>query len=310
MANNPWLVLRSRLDNGGSVGASPDIILGSAKPDPSYAKQYDTAFNQIGNFSGSNFVYVRAKNTGTDLAIGSVAVYAAHVGDLPNRGRWTTLHTSDGRSSTNIGAVAGDVAVNGAPLVWEPDGPPPDDAPWCLIAELTGDDNPSVKIPTSVKDKQGFDTWIATQSRLAYAVVKAPAVVTVPAPTFGWERTVDLGNQAETTLVASLTCTSGTAGGFLSYAFDKNDSSGRSIGVGKTRFQVGNAYSQTRTVPAGFSSKVSVTYTPAADDDEQAVLVFQIATESGDSDGGDLDTPTQTVVANYQLSFGQTLSKT
>lgn len=310
MANDPWLVLRSQLDDGSSAGASPDIILGGPKPDPNYAKQYDTAFNQTGNFSASNFVYVRAKNAGTDLAVGSVELYAVHLGDLPNQGRWTPLHTSDGRSSTNIWAAAGNVGVNGTPLIWEPDGPPPDDAPWCLIAEITGDDYPMMKVPGTVTDRQSFDTWIATQTRLAYMVVKAPEVVTPPAPAFGWEHVVDLKNQAETTLAASLTCTSGAVGGFLSYVFDQNDSSGQSIGVGKTRFQIGNSYSQTRKVPAGFSSKVSVTYTPAADEDGQAALVFQVATESDDGDGGDLDTPTQTVVATYQLSFGQTQSKT
>jgi len=310
MANDPWFLLRSQLDAAGPAGASPDIILGSSKPDPSYTKTYDTPFNQTGNFGGNNYVYVRAKNTGTDLAVGSVAVYAAHLGDLPNRGRWTELHTRDGRSSTNIGAAAGDVAVNGAPLIWEPGSPPPDAAPWCLIAEITGDDYPSVNVPASVTDKPGFDTWIATQSRLAYVVVKAPAVVTVEAPTFGWQRTVDLANQAEVMLSTSLTCTSGTDGGFLSYAFDKADSSGVSIGVGKTRFEIGNAYSQSRTVPAGFNSKMSITYTPAADEDAQAVFVFQVATESGGGDDDDLDTPTQTVVASYQFSFGQTLTKT
>lgn len=307
MADTSWLVLRGALDGSAPTGASPDIILGGAKPDPDYTKDYDKAFNRTGNYGHSNYVYVRAKNTGDDLAIGSVLVFAARVGSLQNQSEWVKLHTTDGRGSTNIAAEAGKVAVNGTPLIWEPGEAPPPDAPWCLIAELVGDGQPLITVPTTITDKAGFDTWIATQPRLAYVTVLPPKVVPVQAPTFGWQRLVTLDTGAATTLNVSLTCTAGPAGGWLAYSFDKPDAAGKVIGVGKTRYQLNTAYSQSRSVPAGYSGTVSVTYYPPADADGQAQFSFQVATESGGDDGGDLGTSTTTVVAQYTLSFGQTV---
>ncbi|CAK0772691.1 hypothetical protein WCLP8_4900004 [uncultured Gammaproteobacteria bacterium] len=307
MTNNPWFVLRSQLEVGVPGGASPDIILGGPKSDPNYSEQYDTAFNRTGKFGSSNFVYVRAKNTDTDTApgVGSVSVFATRLGSLQNQSQWVKLRTSDGRESTNISAGPGKVGVNGTPLIWEAGETPPAEAPWCLIAEIVGDNHPLITVPETVKDKKSFDAWIATQTRMAYVIVQTPAVVPVQAPTFGWQQVVNLANNAETTLDISLTCTKGTAGGFLSYVFDKNDSSGQEIGVGKTQYQINTPYSQGRKVPAGFNSTVSIAYTPAADEDAEAVFVFQVATESGDGDDGGLGTTTTTVVVNYTLSFGQ-----
>jgi hypothetical protein len=111
------------LGGGAAEGVSPDIILGGPKPVPNYVKEYGTAFGQSSTFTGSNFIYVRARNTGTDLAIGSVAVFATQLGTLSQQGFWTPLHTSDGRASTNIAVGAGGVATNGVPLIWEPAGP-------------------------------------------------------------------------------------------------------------------------------------------------------------------------------------------
>jgi hypothetical protein len=310
MANDPWFVLRGQLGGGAAEGVSPDIILGGPKPVPNYVKEYGTAFGQSSTFTGSNFIYVRARNTGTDLAIGSVAVFATQLGTLPQQGFWIPLHTSDGRASTNIAVAANGVATNGVPLIWEPAGPPPPSAPWCLIAEITGDAYPRVKVPSTVTDKASFDAWIATQSRLAYLVVKAQAVVPSPVPTFSWERAVHLDNAAETTLSTSLTCTKASPGGYLSYVFDQKDKAGQAIGVGKTLIQLNAAYSQSRTVPAGFNSKVTATYMPTVDGDMHAEFLFQVAVEVTDGDDGDLGNTVRTVVAEYVLSFGQTKNAT
>jgi|tagenome__1003787_1003787.scaffolds.fasta_scaffold20885037_2 hypothetical protein len=307
MADPSWFVLRGDLAGNAPHGTSPDIILGGPKPDGKYAGEYDTAFNAIATFGGSNYVYVRARNAGDAQAIGSVSVYAAQVGSLQNRNEWHRLQTSDHRPNTNISAPAGDVGVNGAPLVWKPGDAPPAGAPWCLIAEIDGDGHPPVKVPTSVKDKASFDSWIADEPRLAYLIVQAPKVAPVEAPTFGWSREVQLGNAEATTLSVSLTCTKGPAGGSLAYSFDQNDSSGQAIAVGKTKYQVNSVYSQSGPVAADFASTVSVSFMPTGDDDVDAEFTLEVATESDDGDDGeDLGTTTRTVVASYTLSFGQT----
>jgi hypothetical protein len=306
MADPSWFVLRGDLAGTAPHGTSPDIILGGPKPDNKYASEYDSAFNAIGTFGASNYVYVRAKNAGNAQAIGSVSVYAAQIGSLQNQNEWLRLQTSDKRPNTNISAQAGAVGVNGAPLIWKPGDAPPAGAPWCLIAEIDGDGHAPVKVPTTVKDKASFDSWIAAEPRLAYLIVQAPKVVTVEAPTFGWSRKVKLANAEPTTLNVALTCTKGPAGGSLAYSLDEHDSSGQPIGVGKTTYQVNNVYSQTRPVAADFASTVSVSFIPAGDDDVNAEFTLEVATESGGDDQDDLGTSTRTVVASYALSFGQT----
>jgi hypothetical protein len=306
MADPSWFVLRGDLAGTAPHGTSPDIILGGPKPDNKYASEYDSAFNAIGTFGASNYVYVRAKNAGNAQAIGSVSVYAAQIGSLQNQNEWLRLQTSDKRPNTNISAQAGEVGVNGAPLIWKPGDAPPAGAPWCLIAEIDGDGHAPVKVPTTVKDKASFDSWIAAEPRLAYLIVQAPKVVTVEAPTFGWSRKVKLANAEPTTLNVALTCTKGPAGGSLAYSLDEHDSSGQPIGVGKTTYQVNNVYSQTRPVAADFASTVSVSFIPAGDDDVNAEFTLEVATESGGDDQDDLGTSTRTVVASYALSFGQT----
>lgn len=302
MTNPSWLTLRGQLSGGGADGTSPDIILGGAHPDPKYTSEYDTAFSPIGKFGDTNYVYVRAKNGGATLAIGSVSVYAARIGSVQNQSQWVGLTTRDGRNSTTISAAAGEVGATGAALIWEPGDAPPPDAPWCLIAQITGDNQPLIKVPHTVTDKAGFDTWIAGQPRMAYVVVQPPAVVPVEAPSFGWSRKVELANAEPVTLDVSLTCTQGPPGGSLAYSFD-----GTQIGIGKTHYQVGLAYSQSPTVPANFSSTLSVAYTPGGDDDGDAQFTLTLATESGD-DGGGMSETTTTPVASYTLRFGQTRS--
>src|SRR5262249_41551747 len=124
MADDNWLVLRSKLGGGTPDGTTPDIILGGKKPHPAHAQNYHKGVKQAGNFGGENHVYVRTKNASADLAFGSLAVYVAYLADLANPPNWTRLHTSDGRDNTNIGAEGGKVATNGAPLIWTADHSP------------------------------------------------------------------------------------------------------------------------------------------------------------------------------------------
>jgi hypothetical protein len=308
MADITWLVLRDDLKAQAAFGKSPDIILGGTTPDPSFTSQYNTAFNATGRFGGTNYIYVRARNagTGSSPAIGSVYVYAVRLASLQNPSEWILLHTSDGRDHTNIWAQAGKVGINGAPLIWEPGDAPPAKAPWCLVAQLVGDESPAPKVPSSVKDKDGFDSWIASQPTMAYLVVQTPVVPPAEAPTFGWTRTVALGNTQDATLSVSLTCAQGPAGGSLAYSLDQPDSSGQAIGVGKVRYRVGNAYSQSRPVAAGYSSSLTVSYTPPDDMDTDAQFTLEVATETSNGDDGDLGDTTKNAVASYTLRFGQT----
>ena len=305
MADTSWLVLRGDLKASTASGTSPDIILGGAKPDPAFTSKYGKAFNATGHFGDTNYIYVRARNAGTDPAIGSVYVYAVRLASLQNQSEWVPLHTGDARDHTNIAPPAGQVGINGAPLIWEPGDAPPASAPWCLVAQVVGDDHPAPKVPATVKTKAGFDTWIASQPTMAYLVVQAPVVPTVQAPTFGWTQTVALGNTDETTLAVSLTCTKGPAGGSLAYSLAQPDSSGEVIGVGKVLYRLNNAYSQSRTVAAGYGSSLSVSYTPPDNSDNEAEFTLEVATETGGDNDGDLGDTTKTIVASYALSFGQ-----
>lgn len=303
MQSNQWFYLRGEAGQGGLEGSSPDIILGGRAPDPDY-RDYDKVFNQTADYKTSNYVYVRAKNLGSELAVGDVTVFVTYLSNLTNQGLWTRLHTTDGRDSTNIAADASKVVVNGAPLVWEPDGAPAPGIPYCLIAEISDDGHPRVEVPSSVNDQSSFDAWIAKQPQLAYLVVKDAPVVVVPAPVFTWEGHVNLGNSQPVQLSTSLTCTSGSVGGSLSYVFDENDTNGVAIGVGKTRYQLGTSYSQQRTVPAYFNSKVTIKFMPASLDDAKAEFEFQVTTEATPT-GGSTGTSHPTLVAQYQLDFGQ-----
>jgi hypothetical protein len=307
MAQQPWFVMRSKLDGGGSAGSSPDIMVGGPAADPKFATDYAKAFNQTGKVGGTNYVYVRAKNAAAELAIGNVSVYATHADGLARQSGWTPLQTQDARPITNIHADAGGIGVNGAALIWEPAQAAPADAPWCLVAVITGDGHPGVQVPSKVTDQATFDTWAAGEPRIAYAAVKTRDVQPVDGPTLSWEGMVDLGNDAEAMLGATLTCTSGTDGAMIGFTFDQKDSSGTAIGTqGPCKADAG--YPQHRTVPANFRSKVRVFFTPKADGAAQAALVFRLSTETDDSNGDELGTSTETVVATYSLSFGQAKS--
>ena len=307
MSEKDWFVLRTQPLSGHAKSGSPDIILGGETPNPKYTSNYDSAFNASANFSAANYVYVRAQNSAGTQSIGSVMVYAVRQNNVQNQTNWLTIQTADGRDSTNISADAGAVGVNGAALVWRPGAAPPPDAPWMLIAEIVGDGHPKLHVPKTVTDLATFNVWLGDQTRIAALTVQPPVVKPVVRPSFTWSREVDLGNEAPITLDVSVTCTSGPSGGSLAYQFDKNDSQNQSIVVGATAYDVNAAYSQSRTVDAGFASTLTLTYTPPADETGQAAFAVQVATESGGGDGGgDLSDTTKTLFVNDALTFAQT----
>lgn len=305
MSDNDWFVLRAEPTAGPSKSGSPDIILGGEEPDPKYTTNYDKVFNATGNYGAANYVYVRAMNAGSEQSIGSVMVWAVRQNSVQNQANWVALKTTDGRDSTNIAADAGAVGVNGAPLVWNAGSAPPPSAPWVLIAEIVGDGHPAIKVPISVKDLASFTAWIAGQSRIAALTVQSPHVPSVAIPSFVWSRLVELDNTDPITLDVSVTCTGGSAGGSLAYRFDENDSQGQAIGIGTTHYQVNAVYSQSRTVPVGFASTLSITYTPAADETAGAQFTVQVATETSDGGDGDLGDTTRTLFINDALNFSQ-----
>ncbi|HEY4281187.1 MAG TPA: hypothetical protein VGM91_23435 [Conexibacter sp.] len=308
MTTSPWLALRGDLAAHAATGASPDVILGGPKPDPNYVTEYGKAFNATGDFDGTNYVYARARNAGKQLAVGTVTAYAARLSDLPNQADWVKLQTRADGSDTPISAKPGAVAVNGVPLIWEPQGAPAPSVPWCLIAEVTGDDDPPIKVPSTVTDKAGFDAWIAQQTRIAYLIVQESHVAPPALPSFSWSRKIDLENSDDTTLAAAVTCTDGPAGGVLAFSFDTPDKAGQPIGLGTTQYRLGTSYSQTRTVPAGFESTITITFTPPSDATVDAVFTVGVQTISGDGDDGDMGSDVTTLVAGYTLRLGQTLA--
>lgn len=309
MSDNDWFVLRAQPADGPSKSGSPDIILGGVKPDPAYAKNYDKTFNATAQFGGANHVYVRAKNAADDVSAGSVSVYAVRQGNVANQNMWIPLKTSDGRTSTTIFAQAGAVGVNGSALQWSPGEAPPAGAPWLLIAELTGDEFPLITLPAKVTDFASFEAWAATQTRVACLIVQAPDVKPVPVPVFTWSRKVELDNADPISLAVSVACTSGSAGGSLSYQFDKNDADGKVFGIGTVAYTVGSSYPQTRTVPENFAANLTVTYTPAADDTAAATFAVQVSYESAEDDSGDMGETTTTLVINDTLNLGQVRGK-
>lgn len=302
---NRWFGLRAQPASGPSKSGSPDIILGGAKPDPHYAADYDESFNATGNFGATNHVYVRAKNAAASQSIGNVMVYAARHDSVQNQAGWLGLMSADSLSAVPLVAAGGKVGVNDTPLLWNPGMAPPPDAPWLLIAEIVGDGYPHIELPTTVTDFSSFQSWAADQSRIAYMVVQLPHVTPVAIPRFSWSRMVELGNADAIKLEVSVSCINGSAGGSLAYQFDKNDSDDKPIGIGTTPYQLNSIYSQSRTAPANFASTLSITYTPAGDDTEQAEFLVQVSTETGDGDAGDLGDTTRTTFISDVLSFGR-----
>ena len=305
MSDSDWFVLRAQPADGPSKSGSPDIILGGLKPDPAYARDYDEIFNATAQFGSANHVYVRARNDAAELSVGNVSVYAVRQGNVANQGTWIALKTADGRATTNIAADAGAVAVNGSALQWSPGDAPPPAAPWLLIAEIVGDGYPQISLPVTVTDFASFEAWAATQTRIACLVVQAADVKPVPIPVFTWSRKVELDNADPITLDVSVTCTSSSPGGTLAYQFDRNDAEDKPIGIGATAYQVNSSYSQSRTVPANFTSTLSLTYTPAADDTASATFAVQVSSESDDGGDGDIGETTRTLVINDTLTLGQ-----
>ena len=305
MSDTDWFVLRAQPADGPSKSGSPDIILGGLKPDPAYAENYEETFNASAQFGGANHVYVRAMNAAGALSVGNVSVYAVRQGNVANQAGWIALKTASGLSSTNIVAEAGAVGVNTAPLQWSPGEAPPPAAPWLLIAEIVGDAYPPITLPGTVTDFASFEAWAATQTRIACLVVQAPDVKPVPIPIFTWSRKVEIDNEDPITLDVSVTCTGSTPGGSLAYQFDRNDADGKPIGIGTTVYQLNSSYSQSRTVPAKFTSMLSVTYTPAADETASATFAVQVASESDDGGDGDIGETTRTLLINDTISLGQ-----
>lgn len=304
MSDDAWLQVRSTTAEG-ATGASPDIILGGLKADPAWAADYDKTFNQSSNYSGNGYVWVRAKNDGDTLAIGSARVWVARLTDLAKQANWLELSTADGRNSTTVGAPAGEVATTGAPLIWHPSGPPAPGVPYCLIAELTGDGFPAEPVPDSVKTRADFDAFVASSGRMAYLTVQDAPVVTTPKPVFSWTLPIDLDNDDQIRLGLSLTCTAGPANGALAYSLDKPDSAGNTIGVGKTQYTIGTAYSQNRIVDADFAATVTVNFEPSSAADSQAEFTFQVTTlATGGGGGHKVEHPK--LFAQYSIVFGQT----
>jgi len=304
MSNDAWLQLRSTTAQG-ATGASPDIILGGLKADPAWAADYDKTFNQSSNYDGTGYVWVRAKNGGAALAIGSASVWVARLTDLVTPANWVQLSTVDGHNSTTIGAPADGVATTGAPLIWHPSGPPAPGAPYCLIAELTGDGFPTESVPQTVLTQADFDAFVASSARMAYLTVQDAPVVTTPKPVFSWSLPIDLDNADQLRLGISLTCTAGPAGGTLAYALDKPDSGGSPIGVGKTQYTIGTSYSQNRVVDAEFAATVTIHFEPPSAADTHAEFTFQVTTLAAGSGGGHhMEHPK--LVSEVSIVFGQT----
>lgn len=305
MSNNEkqWFYLRDHTVESNIEGTSPDIIIGDENPDPDYAQQYDKVFNKYADFKAKNYIYVRAlnKDTEPDNAVGSVSVFVVHLTDLHRQALWTRLVTSDGVNVANIQAKPEAVGVNRTALIWEPDGAPAPEAPYCLIAEITGDDYPLVMVPKTVVDKKSFDTWIAGEPRLAYLMIEEAPVVVAPTPVFAWEGYVNLENKEPVELFTSLTCTSGPENGKLSFVFDEKDIDGEPIGIGDTLYKINIGYSQTRMVPAFFNSKVTVNFKPETSENAQAAITFKAGIDVK-------GTTSVTPVVEYQLNFGQTLN--
>jgi len=305
MSDDAWLQLRSTTADD-KAGASPDIILGGPKPDPAWADNYDKTYNQTSTYSGDGYVYVRVKNDSDALAIGSATVWAARLPDLTKQANWLLLSTPDGKDSATVGGDAGAVFTTGAPLIWHPGGPPAPGAPYCLIAELTGDEFPSERVPASVKTQADFDNFVAKSGRMAYLTVQDAPVVPTPKPLFSWAMAIDLENDDSVRLGLSVTCTSGPAGGTLAYSLDKPDSGGSPIGVGTTPYTIGTAYSQNRVVDADFSSTVTVSFQPPNDADTNAEFTFQVTTLAANSGSGGHRIEHPKLVSSVSIVFGQT----
>jgi hypothetical protein len=197
---------------------SPDIIPSGiqpiANPDTQYGgSNYNKSLGSPIIYGQPNYIYVRGKNYGTALSIGTVSLYYAYQNQLSTPSAWTPLSTSGGSTTAALGADSAAVAVISDPFVWTPTMPSSEN-PYLLIAVIATKSHPD-PVPAYKQHPLPYTEWqpgLGGVSALRLAVAVPPKINAA----YAFSAIVNLGNPAPATVNFSLAWTNGVVGDLIS----------------------------------------------------------------------------------------------
>ncbi len=289
---------------------SPDIISSGGAPadDPGTefgADSYDDSPGEPVVYGQPNYIYVRGKNFGTSLAVGTVTLYAAYKTQLSNPQAWTQLTTSAGSITASAAAVKEDVAVTTEPFVWTPSAPATGN-PYYLIAVIATQKNPD-PVPAYKKKPEDFSKWQSGQGGVTALTISVP---TPPAAksAYAFSTVVNLGNAAPAQLSFNLAWTGAVKGDLISLSID----SGGTAPIGFHDMPVSSPSlnsGTTASVAANFSAVIQCIYKAQDEKNLPApVLTLTVSTLKTTSGSGPLDPEQTTATAVAIYTFTPNLS--
>lgn len=317
MSNYLDLFLRDNLGEAntlprhGGKTQSPDVITNGVQPanDPGTQFGDDTYDQSLGKpvvYGQQNYVYVRGKNYGSALAVGTVSLYAAYQTQLSTPGAWKQLSTAGGSTTASAAAAADGIAVTTEAFVWNPT-QPADGNPYILIAVIATQNNPD-PVPDYKKTPGDFTKWQARQGGVAALTIAIP-VPPKPKPTYAFSALVNLGNAEPVNASFNLAWTGAVVGDLVSLSADSPGTTGP---IGFEDFVITTPNQNTgfsALVAANYSSVVQYQYKSKAGNKIPApTLTLTVSTVQEDQGGGSGDDPfggggtgttTETLVATY-----------
>lgn len=311
-----WLFIRNNLAQTAPGktppnDASPDIITRSAPAGAadlsSFVELYDQAFSQDVDYHGTNYVYVRAKNLGTDAsktAVGSVQLWYCSADNINKKAQWVRLSTQDQSNVVSISAPGQGVVVTDTPFLFSNVSPPVQGAPYNLIAFITDANHP----PPAGSAFTPLQEAIVEAGNAAYVALAVPPKPPTPATGFGWSSTVALNNAKPVDVTVALSASKFDPDAEMYFIFDTPDANGEVISIGKSPLVKGQVLGTNATLPANYVSKVTAFYNAKVPAGGQlsadfALQVIQLGSQAG---GG--GTQPSKVLEQFKVSLTQVLA--
>jgi hypothetical protein len=278
MVSKNWFLIRNDLSQASSEGTeasvkSPDIITRSSQASPeeltSFSAEYNKDFSQKVDYQGTNYIYIRAKDLATEVAIGSVSLWYCLLQNLDEKNKWTRLSTQDGNNVVTIHALGQDVTVSETPFVMSNIAPPSQGSPYCLVAFVT---DKMHLAPTDEPLKEA----ILEAANATYRTLSVPEAPPSPASEFGWSSSVKLNNSESIPVMIQLSVSQFDTDAEMYFILDKPDADGNIISIGKSQLVADNVYSTQATLPKNYASKISAYYFANASNNEKISAEFSI----------------------------------
>lgn len=310
-----WLFIRNNLaqtapSNTPPADASPDIITRTAPASPadlsSFAEGYAQDFSQPVDYHGTNYVYVRARNLGTDAsktAVGGVQLWYCSADNLNKKLQWVRLSTQDQSNVVSISAPGQGVIVTETPFLFSNVSPPVQGAPYNLIAFITDANHP----PPAGSAVTPLQEAIIDAGNAAYVALAVPPTPPTPATGFGWSSSVALNNAHPVDVSVALSASRFDPDAEMYFIFDTPDANGEVISIGKSAVVAGRIFATNVTLPANYVSKVTVFYNAKVPASGQlgadfALQVIQMPPQQG---GG---TQPSKMLEQFKVSLTQVLA--